>query len=80
MQTGVFPLLTVDSESLRQPWEPRAIVTIVGDTAHALLPSTASSAVTSLRDSADLARLVYIVYQKLFNIISKNIRFIFLEV
>lgn len=58
-QTGVFRLLTVDPESLRQPWEPHARVTIVGDAAHAMLPSTASGAVTALRDGADLAKFIY---------------------
>lgn len=52
-------LLTVDPESLRQPWEPHARVTIVGDAAHAMLPSTAGGAVTALRDGADLAKLIY---------------------
>lgn len=58
-QTGLFRLLTIDPESLRQPWEPHARVTIVGDTAHAMLPSTASGALTALRDGANLASLIY---------------------
>jgi 2-polyprenyl-6-methoxyphenol hydroxylase-like FAD-dependent oxidoreductase len=58
-QTGVFRLLTVDPESLRQLWEPHARATIVGDAAHAMLPSTASGAVTALRDGVNHARLIY---------------------
>lgn len=31
----------------------------MGDAAHAMLPSTASGAVTALRGGADLAKLIY---------------------
>lgn len=53
-QTGVFRLLSSDPKSLQQAWEPNARITLSGDAAHAMMPSTASGAVTTLRD-ADLS-------------------------
>ena len=57
-QTGVFRLLSSDSESLMRSWEPSARVTVMGDAAHAMLPSTASGAVTALKDAESLSRLI----------------------
>lgn len=57
-QTGVFRLLSSDPETLRQAWEPNTRVTVLGDAAHAMMPSTASGAVTSLRDAELLSTLI----------------------
>lgn len=57
-QTGMFRLLSSDPESIKIPWEPNARVTIVGDAAHAMMPSTASGAVTALRDAELLTKLI----------------------
>lgn len=40
-QTGVFRLLSSDPESLKQAWEANARITLLGDAAHAMMPSTA---------------------------------------
>jgi len=56
--TGIFRLLSSDPVSLMQPWEPNARVTILGDAAHAMMPSTASGAVTALRDAEALSSLI----------------------
>ncbi|KAI4123050.1 MAG: hypothetical protein LQ338_005474 [Usnochroma carphineum] len=57
-QTGMFRLLSSDPESFSQTWEPNARVTVVGDAAHAMMPSTASGAVTAFKDADRLARLI----------------------
>ena len=57
-QTGIFSLLSSDPESLKQPWKPNAQITLIGDAAHAMMPSTASGAVTSLRDAELLCSLI----------------------
>lgn len=57
-QTGMFRLLSTDPESLSQAWEPNARITVVGDAAHAMMPSTASGAVTAFKDADRLARLI----------------------
>lgn len=57
-QTGLFRLLSSDPDSLMQSWEPNARVTVVGDAAHAMMPSTASGAVTALRDAKILSELI----------------------
>ncbi|KAM3081318.1 hypothetical protein ACMFMG_004785 [Clarireedia jacksonii] len=57
-QTGMFRLLSSDPDSIKIPWEPNARVTIVGDAAHAMMPSTASGAVTALRDAELLTKLI----------------------
>jgi 2-polyprenyl-6-methoxyphenol hydroxylase-like FAD-dependent oxidoreductase len=57
-QTGVFRLLSSDPESLKRGWEPNAKVTLLGDAAHAMMPSTASGAVTALRDAELLSSLI----------------------
>lgn len=57
-QTGVFRLLSSDPETLKRAWEPSARVTLLGDAAHAMMPSTASGAVTALRDAELLSRLI----------------------
>ena len=56
--TVVFRVLTADPELLKLVWEPNARVTIFGDAAHAMVPSTASGAVTALRDAALLSSLI----------------------
>jgi len=56
-QTGVFRLLSSDPKSLQQAWEPNARITLSGDAAHAMMPSTASGAVTTLRDANLLSSL-----------------------
>jgi 2-polyprenyl-6-methoxyphenol hydroxylase-like FAD-dependent oxidoreductase len=57
-QTGMFRLLSSDPESIMMPWEANARVTILGDAAHAMLPSTASGAVTALRDAELLTKVI----------------------
>ena len=57
-QTGAFRLLSSDPESLMQAWEPNARVTVLGDAAHAMMPSTASGAVTAFRDAELLSSLI----------------------
>ena len=57
-QTGMFRLLSSDPESFSRAWEPNARVTVVGDAAHAMMPSTASDAVTAFKDADRLARLI----------------------
>ena len=57
-QTGMFRLLSSDPESFSQAWEPNARITVVGDAAHAMMPSTASGAVTAFKDADRLARLI----------------------
>lgn len=57
-QTGVFRLLSSDPETLMRAWEPNAKVTLLGDAVHAMMPSTASGAVTALRDAELLSRLI----------------------
>lgn len=57
-QTGIFRLLSSDPESLKRRWEPDARVTLLGDAAHAMMPSTASGAVTTLRDAELLSSLI----------------------
>ncbi|KAL9126602.1 MAG: hypothetical protein Q9175_007891 [Cornicularia normoerica] len=57
-QTGVFRLLSSDPKSLMRSWEPNGRVTLMGDAAHAIMPSTASGAVTALRDAQNLVRLI----------------------
>jgi 2-polyprenyl-6-methoxyphenol hydroxylase-like FAD-dependent oxidoreductase len=56
--TGVFRLLSSDPTSLKQPWEPSSRITVIGDAAHAMMPSTASGAVTALRDADALSTLI----------------------
>ena len=57
-QTGVFRLLSSDPESLMHAWESNGKVTVMGDAAHAMMPSTASGAVTALRDAELLSSLI----------------------
>lgn len=57
-QTGMFRLLSFAPESLSKGWEPNARITLVGDAVHAMMPSTASGAVTALKDADLLARLI----------------------
>ncbi|KAH8585722.1 hypothetical protein B0O99DRAFT_530133 [Bisporella sp. PMI_857] len=57
-QTGMFRLLSSDPESIAIPWESNGRVTILGDAAHAMMPSTASGAVTALRDAELLTKLI----------------------
>ena len=57
-QTGAFSLLSSDPETLKQAWEPNAKVTLLGDAAHAMMPSTASGAVTALKDAELLSGLI----------------------
>ena len=57
-QTGMFRLLTFDPELLKQPWEANVLVTLIGDAVHAMLPSTASGAVTKLRYAELLCNLI----------------------
>ena len=57
-QTGVFRLLSSDPNTLRQGWEPNARVTLIDNTAHAMEPSTASGAVTALKDAQNLSGLI----------------------
>ena len=57
-QTGVFRLLSSDPNTLRQGWEPNPRVTLIGDAAHAMEPSTASGAVTALKDAQNLSGLI----------------------
>lgn len=56
--TGCFRLLSSDPECLKQVWEPDARVTLLGDAAHSMMPSTASGAVTALRDAELLSNLI----------------------
>lgn len=57
-QTSMFRLLSFAPESLTKGWEPNARITLIGDAVHAMMPSTASGAVTALKDADRLARLI----------------------
>lgn len=57
-QTGVYPLLSVDPEYLLRGWQPNGRVTILGDAAHAMMPSEANGTGTALKDAALLASLI----------------------
>lgn len=57
-QTGVFRLLSSDPENIMRAWEPNAKVTLIGDAVHAMMPCTASGAVTALRDAELLSSLI----------------------
>ena len=57
-QTGVHGLLSVDPESLLRGWQPNGHVTILGDAAHAMMPSEGNGTGTALRDAALLVRMI----------------------
>ena len=57
-QTGMFRLLSVAPESLSKGWKPNARITLIGDAVHAMMPSTASGAVTAFKDADRLAHLI----------------------
>ena len=57
-QTGVYGLLSVDPEFLLRGWQPNGHVTILGDAAHAMLPSEGNGTGTALRDAALLVRMI----------------------
>ena len=57
-QTGVYGLLSVDPESLLRGWQPNGRVTILGDAAHAMMPSEANGTGTALKDAALLVSLI----------------------
>ncbi|KAL8719438.1 MAG: hypothetical protein Q9225_003561 [Loekoesia sp. 1 TL-2023] len=57
-QTGMFGLLSVDPASLLRGWESNGRVTVLGDAAHAMLPSEANGTGTALRDGALLVELI----------------------
>ena len=57
-QTGVYGLLSVDPESLLRGWQPNGHVTILGDAAHAMMPSEGNGTGTALRDAALLVRMI----------------------
>ena len=57
-QTGVYGLLSVDPESLLHGWQPNGRVTILGDAAHAMMPSEANGTGTALKDAALLVNLI----------------------
>ena len=53
-QTGVYGLLSVDPQYLNQGWDSDGRVTLLGDAAHAMLPSEANGTGTAMRDCAVL--------------------------
>ena len=57
-QAGVHGLLSVDPESLLRGWQPNGRVTILGDAAHAMMPSEANGTGTALKDAALLVSLI----------------------
>lgn len=57
-QTGIYGLLSVDPESLLRGWQPNGHVTILGDAAHAMMPSEGNGTGTALRDAALLVRMI----------------------
>ena len=57
-QTGVYGLLSVDPECLLRGWQLNGHVTILGDAAHAMMPSEGNGTGTALRDAALLVRMI----------------------
>ena len=57
-QAGMFGILSVDPESLLHGWQPNGRVTILGDAAHAMMPSEANGTGTALKDAALLVSLI----------------------
>ena len=57
-QTGEYSLLSVDPECLLRGWQPNGHVTILGDAAHAMMPSEGNGTGTALRDAATLVRII----------------------